>query len=57
MEIKYMINVMCLNNREIIPSTHTPTPIHGKTVFHEICPKKVGDHCFMRTLKPHDLTF
>ena len=34
MEIKCTINVMCLNH----PETITPTPVHGKIVFHETGP-------------------
>ena len=37
-----MITVMYLHHPEIIPPTHTPTCIHGKTVFHEIVPKTLG---------------
>ena len=44
-EIKYSINIMCLNHPQTIP--HLP-PVCGKTVFHETCLwcQKVRDRWF-----------
>ena len=36
-EIKHTINVMCLNHPETIPR---PSPVWGKTVFHETGPRR-----------------
>ena len=48
-EIKHIINVMCLNH----PETISPAPTCGKTVFHETVPgaKRLG----MVALKESDL--